>query len=409
MIHLDADTYLIRAGDPPTCGYLIERGSVEVLLDRPDGEHVVAVLGPGEIVGEMALLDGAPRTASVRSRESCLLLPITAENIAKRLAAADPLLQLVLGTVLDRFRSTLTSVAGNMPSTTDRRGARAPAIVVAATAELRLGEELDRALEGDQIVVHYQPIVRLSDNRIAGFEALARWAHPARGLVPPSVFIPLAEAAGLSGRLAHVCLTQVMRDLAKMQAIATHRPEHIDPPHVAVNISGHDLKTCDLVRDLSAVVTASGGSPGWITLELTETALVHSPSEAAAKLEDARRFGFKIAVDDFGTGYSSLNYIRTLPVDVLKIDQAFVQSMPECATTHSIVVSMLQLAKTLKLAVVAEGVETAEQHAMLRKLGCDFGQGYLFGRPLPLDQTLALMNTWRSTAGSAPVICASAA
>ena len=187
MIHLDANTYLLRAGDPPTCGYLIERGSVDVLLERPDGEHVLAVLGPGEIVGEMALLDQAPRTASVRSREECLLLPITADHIAKRLAVADPVLQLVLGTILDRFRATLDSVAGKAPARAAPVAAAKQSIVAAATAELRLQKELKGAFDEGQILVYYQPIVRLSNGRLKGFEALARWAHTTRGLVPPSV------------------------------------------------------------------------------------------------------------------------------------------------------------------------------------------------------------------------------
>ena len=409
MIHLDANTYLLRAGDPPTCGYLIERGSVDVLLERPGGEHVLAVLGPGEIVGEMALLDRAPRTASVRSREECLLLPITADHIAKRLALADPVLRLVLGTLLDRLRATLDSVTGKaslqgMPMTAEKQ-----AVVAAATAELRLQRELEGAFDEGQIIVHYQPIVRLSDGRLSGFEALARWAHPVRGLVPPSVFIPLAEASGLSGRLARICLTQVGRGLTSMQSIAVRRPRHIERPRIAVNISGHDLKTYDLVKELGEIIVAGGHTPDSITLELTETALVHSPSDAALKLEDARRLGFRVAVDDFGTGYSSLNYIRTLPVDTLKIDQAFVQTMSDCATTKSIVASMLQLAGSLRLDVVGEGIETAGQRSLLQILGCEFGQGFLFGRPLPLDQTLTLMRTWRAEGATLPTICAPAA
>ncbi len=409
MIHLDANTYLLRAGDPPTCGYLIERGSVDVLLERADGEHVLAVLGPGEIVGEMALVDHAPRTASVRTREECLLLPITADHMAKRLAAADPVLRLVLGTILDRFRATLDSVAGKAVSRIAPLAPEKRLVVAAATAELRLQKELQGAFDDGQILVHYQPIVRLSDGCLTGFEALARWAHPVRGLVPPSVFVPLAEVSGLSGRLARTCLAHVARDLSRLKAVALRRPAHIEGPRVAVNISGYDLKTYDLVQELGDVIAAGGHSADCITLELTETALVHSPSDAAAKLEDARRLGFKIAVDDFGTGYSSLNYIRTLPVDTLKIDKAFVQSMLDCATTRSIVMSMLRLAASLGVHVVGEGVETAEQRSLLDELGCGFGQGYLFGRPLPLDQTLALMKTWRCDGASLPVTCAPAA
>ena len=407
MICLAADTYLLRAGDAATCAYLIEQGSMEVLLEQKSGERLIAVLGPGEIVGEMALIDHAPRTASVRSREECLLLPITEENIAKRLAAADPLLRLVLGTVLDRFRATLHDASGDVGRSTARNTKRSH-VAAAAREDLRLEQELGEAFADGQIMVHYQPIVRLATGRLAGFEALARWAHPTRGLVPPSMFIPLAEASGLSGPLACACLLQVTSDLAALQEAAASRPAHVEGPRVAVNISGQDLTTFDLVRSLSAIVENSKHSTDMITLELTETALVHSPMEAAEKLREARRLGFKVAVDDFGTGYSSLNYVRMLPIDSLKIDQAFVQSMMDCATTRSIVVSMLRLAETLNVKVVGEGIETHAQRSLLQMLGCEFGQGYLFGRPLPLHQTLELMRNWRASAVDA-AICATAA
>ena len=266
----------------------------------------------------------------------------------------------------------------------------------AALAELRIEKELRAALAEGQVRVYYQPITRLADGRLAGFEALARWLHPTRGLVPPTTFVPIAEASGLSAELAIVCLGQVVRDLAALRARAAGRPDHVERPYVAVNISGHDLTTPDFIEHLSAIARA-GDDASAVTLELTETALVHSPSQAADALASARRLGFKIAVDDFGTGYSSLNYIRTLPIDGLKIDKTFVQGASDCATTRSIVASMLQLAESIGLKVVGEGVETVAQHALLQMLGCEFGQGYLFGRPLPFDQTLNLLDGWRAT------------
>ena len=394
MIHLDADAYLLREGDLATCGFLIERGSLEVILERPQGNRVLAVLGAGEIVGEMALVDRAPRTASVRARENCLLLPITADHITKRIAAADPVLQLVLGTVLDRFRATLHEIgrSGSVQPITSKN----QRVTAAALAELRLEKELEIALREDQISVYYQPIVNLADGRLAGFEALARWKHPTRGLIPPMTFVPIAEASGLSGVLAKICLQHVMSALPDLRARGAANVGQCDHLRVSVNVSGNDLTLPNFVRDLNDIVVASGADLDALTLELTETALVHSPSEAATALEAMRQLGFKIAVDDFGTGYSSLNYIRTLPVDSLKIDKSFVEGMCYCSTTRSIVASMLQLAGSLGLVVVGEGVETPAQQALLRELGCAFGQGYLFGHPLPLDETLALAAGWRA-------------
>ena len=404
MISLDEGAYLIRQGDVPTCGYLIERGSMDVLVESDCGERHIAVLVEGEIVGELALIDRAPRTASVRAREACLLLPITAENLEKRLAVADPVLHLVLGTVLDRFRGMLgatdpASHASFMPY-------RTGALRTAASVELRLEREFADALAEGQITVHYQPIVRLSDGCLTGFEALARWLHPERGMIPPTTFVPIAEASGASGALTRVCLAQVMRDLPVLRARGASRRDHVDDPRISVNISGHDLMIPGFIDALVAIVRDGGGSPADITLELTETMLVRNPGEAAVALQQARDFGFKIAVDDFGTGYSTLNYIRTLPIDTLKIDKSFIQGMADCATTRSIVASTLMLAASLEIAVVGEGVEIGEQHGLLLMLGCDYGQGYLFGRPLPLGQVLGLIDGWTGMAAPTTAIYA---
>ena len=402
MLHLDAGTILIREGDQPTSAFLIEDGRLEVYIDSPNGDRSLAILGPGEIVGEMALVDQAPRSASVRAIEACLLLPITAEYLNKRLAAADPVLRLILGTILDRFRTTLKGLGGRphgkaVTATADQ------AIRTAATTELRIEKELEVALREGQILVYYQPIVRLATGCLSGFEALARWHHPAHGIVPPSVFVPVAEASGLSGELSAVCLRQVARDLAALDARAADRTSQIEKLRVSINIAGYDLMIPDFIRDLGAIVTSAGQEVSRITLELTETALVHSPSEAAKALDFARQLGFVVAVDDFGTGYSTLNYVRTLPVDMLKIDGGFIQGMAACSTTHSIVASMLQLAASLNLLVVGEGIESEAERGMLQMLGCELGQGYLFGRPQPLEQTLALVSRWRTPAAPAPI------
>ena len=397
MIFLDEGAYLIRQGDVPTCGYLIERGSVDVLFECDGGERQLAVLGEGEIVGEMALIDRAPRSASVRAREACMLLPITAESLEKRLAVADPVLHLVLGTVLDRFRAML-GASDSPPPATGCAPSRTASSRAAANAELRLEREFADALVEGQISVHYQPIVRLSDGCLTGFEALARWLHPERGLIPPTTFVPIAEASGSSGALTRVCLAQVMRDLPALRARGAARRSHVGDPRISVNISGHDLMIPGFVDALVAIVRDGGGSPDDITLELTETMLVRNPGEAAVALQQARDLGFKIAVDDFGTGYATLNYIRTLPIDTLKIDKSFIQGMTECATTRSIVASTLMLAASLEIAVVGEGIEIGEQHGLLQMLGCDYGQGYLFGRPLPLAQVLGLIDGWTGVA-----------
>lgn len=400
MIDLQTGAYLVRQGDAPTGAYLIESGTVEVLTSTDDGERLLAVLGAGEIIGEMALVDRAPRTASVRAREACVLMPIAAESLEKRLAGADPVLRLVLDTILGRYRALLgvDDAYAMLPR-------RAGALREQACAELRLEEEFAAAVLAGQIHVYYQPIVSLTDHRLTGFEALARWIHPVRGLIPPSIFVPIAEASGSSTALTHACLSRVIDDLPKLRKRAVGRGGHVDDLHISINISGHDLMVPGFIRAMAARALAAGTAPSSLTLELTETVLVHNPSEAAAALQEARTLGFRVAVDDFGTGYSTLNYIRTLPIDMLKIDRSFVQGMADCATTRSIVASTLMLAASLEISVVGEGIELSDQHALLQMLGCDYGQGYLFGRPMPLAQALQLVETWNAVVATGP-ICA---
>lgn len=407
MMKLEAGVYLLREGDPPTCGYLIESGRLEVLLERDGAPRTLAILGPGELVGEMALVDNAPRTANVRAIEACELLPITPEHVAARLAGADPILRLVLGTVLDRFRTTLRSFGGEAAAPTPARDRQVRA---AALAELRLEKELRTAIDAGQLAVHYQPIVSILDQRLIGFEALARWSHPDRGLIPPDVFIPVAEASGLSADVACFCLAQVSRDVPLIAEFAATGNDRAPAPKVSINISGNDLTVPGFIARLGAIAQRGAAGTRAVTLELTETALVQSPSEAASALDAARALGFRIAVDDFGTGYSSLNYIRTLPVDCLKIDRTFVQGMSHCANTRSIVASMIQLAHQLDLEVVGEGIETEDQRMVLEALGCELGQGYLFGRPAPLAQTIELAGRWRRPAKiEMPVILSASA
>ena len=387
MIILAPQDYLVRQGDPFSSAFLVESGCLEVVHERAEGEQLLAVLGPGEIVGEMALVDAAPRSASVRAREASVLLPITTGQIRSRLAGADPVLRLLLDTVLVRFRSTLHQFGGQM--LTPREMPDNDAVKAAALAQLATARELAYAIKNGDIVVHYQPIVDLADGRIVALEALTRWQHALRGLIPPVIFVPVAEANDLSAALAVACVRIVARDYARLQA-ACAAPGR--PLRVCINISGQDLCSEDFIETMGLV---AGPIAERITLELTETALIHNATIAADRLGAARYMGFSVAVDDFGAGYSSYGYVQTLPLDTLKIDKAYVQGMGECFTSRSIITSMVQLADALGLATIGEGIETEADLVALRASGCTYGQGYLFSRPVAFVDALALLENWK--------------
>lgn len=243
-----------------------------------------------------------------------------------------------------------------------------------------LEAELRAAIDGQSLSVHYQPVLNLADGSLYGVEALARWRHPSRGLVRPDEFIPLAEETGLILSLGELVLGKALR-----QGSAWCRGESA-ALRVAVNVSAVQLARPGFARGFLESAGRAGLSPTNLSVEITESALVAKIDEANAALGALRAVGVSVSVDDFGTGYSSLSYIKDLPVDQLKIDKGFVKEMARSSVAREIVTGTVSLAHKLGLNVVAEGVETAEQFYLLRELGCDYAQGFLFGKALPASE-----------------------
>jgi EAL domain-containing protein (putative c-di-GMP-specific phosphodiesterase class I) len=255
-----------------------------------------------------------------------------------------------------------------------------------ATARQRLEMEqaLRRGLERDQFIVHYQPEVELATGALAGYEALARWQDPQRGLVPPQDFIPAAEAMGLMDALGARILAIACRDAVLWQR---------DVPagvRVAVNVSPSQLRFHGFVKSLEHILSSTGLPAGLLELEITEGAVIEHGPQTTEVLDAIARLGVQLAVDDFGTGYSSLGYLKRLPIDKVKIDRSFIADLPGDADAGAIVNAIIALSHNLGLQVVAEGVETQAQVDYLRERGCDLAQGYFFGRPQPLEALQAI-------------------
>jgi diguanylate cyclase (GGDEF)-like protein len=242
---------------------------------------------------------------------------------------------------------------------------------------LVLEKDLRAALARDEIGVVFQPRVHLHDRRVVGAEALARWQHSTRGSVSPATFIPLAEEIGVMDTLGIQVLTKTCARLSQW------RRHGLAVDAVSVNLSPRQLRSRDLASVVSEVVARAGLQPADIELEITEGALVDDLDVTRAILHQLREAGFRIALDDFGTGYSSLSYLKTLPIDVMKVDRSFVIDLARNTGSQAIANAIITMAHTVGIRVVAEGIETAEQANLLRKWGCDEGQGYLFARPMP--------------------------
>jgi EAL domain-containing protein (putative c-di-GMP-specific phosphodiesterase class I) len=255
-----------------------------------------------------------------------------------------------------------------------------PEISTHAHERLELMSDLRRALDNRELVLHYQPQF-LANGDLAGFEALLRWQHPRLGLVPPLKFIPLAEETGLIVPIGNWVLKEACRQMAAW------RQAGFEYLRVAVNVSTLQFERDDWLDAVAQTLEETGLPPSCLELELTESLVVRNADYAVGRLLKLRGMGVSSAIDDFGTGYSSLKYLQQLPIDSLKIDQAFVRNIessdPERAGSDAIVRAIVTLAQRLGLRVAAEGVETEHQLDFLRKLGCDLIQGYLFAKPMP--------------------------
>jgi diguanylate cyclase (GGDEF)-like protein/PAS domain S-box-containing protein len=262
-----------------------------------------------------------------------------------------------------------------------------PSMHLAVVERLQLESDLQKALDRDELQLHYQPIVDLADRSIVGVEALLRWNHPDRGMVSPGEFIPLAEETGLIIPIGRWVLLEACTQIAAWQDLFSTEP----PLHISVNVSMKQLSHGDVVADVREALDRSGIDPAGLTLELTESALVQDPDATVQVLRQLKALGVRLAVDDFGTGYSSLSYLQRFPVDILKIDRSFVEGVVDGSQNPALVRAIVDIGHSLKLETVAEGIEHDEELTQCRALQCHLGQGYLFARPAKGDDIEELL------------------
>jgi diguanylate cyclase (GGDEF)-like protein/PAS domain S-box-containing protein len=253
-----------------------------------------------------------------------------------------------------------------------------PAMHVAVLQRLELGADLRGALERDELRLVYQPIVELATGRMTGVEALLRWHHPERGVVPPATFIPIAEETGLIVPIGRWVVREACRQLRQWELEA----DDATVPAVSINISGRQLQEPTLPGEIAAILAETGVDPRRVVFEITEGVVMEHTEETVAALHALKELGVSLAIDDFGTGYSSLSYLQRFPIDILKIDKTFVDGVGQGGSDAVLARTIIALGGMLHLRLVAEGVELKEQHDHLNALGCHLGQGYLFARPL---------------------------
>lgn len=374
-------------GETGERAFLIERGQIDISFERRGRPVRIASLGAGEIFGEMALIDDRPRSATAVAAAETEAIVIRRDQIQLVLRGADPTLALLLRVLLGRFRS-MQGLLDSMPDPgmMAAKSEATPTTDQIAIDRLRMEEEIAQAMEQQAFDLLLQPIVSLESGAVSGFETLLRWRHPTRGLVPPNILVQLAESSALIRQLDQWVISSALERLRVLQERA--READRPAPFVSVNLSGASFAD-DADASAGAIVDllkASGAPPGAVKIEITEAALIKNPSEVSRALEALRAAGAHVALDDFGTGYSSLSYLVGFPITTLKIDRMFVSDMLDDPRSLEVVRAVVGLAHAMRLETIAEGVESTEQLQTLWRLGCEFAQGFLLGRPMSLDQ-----------------------
>ncbi len=377
-MQITAGTLIFAEGDEPTSAFLIEAGTVEISRMQNGQRLVLSHLGPGDLLGEMAVIDDAPRTATAIALSECMLFPIDSAQITERLSKTDPIIRSLMEGQLKRYRGALAAMQGKRDSTPEIESPSAQAGI----GKIRLETHLREALATDGLDVRYQPLLHVASGKIAGYEALVRWTHPERGPISPMEFVALAEETSLI-----VPIGEYVFDTA-CKAVSRFIDAGADPkPFIAVNVSARQLSHPGLIDRIVARVDAAGLPRGSLKVEITESQALDY-EQVAKVIALCHEHGIKVALDDFGTGYSHLTHLHKLAFDTMKVDQAFTRSMLEDPRSMAIVEAIVRMGKAIGADIVVEGIETEPMLQALRDLGCDYAQGYLIGKPQTLEELL---------------------
>jgi EAL domain-containing protein (putative c-di-GMP-specific phosphodiesterase class I) len=414
----DTDEYLFREGDPGNCAYIIDSGMVEVTLDKEGRKLTMATLTKGDILGEMAIIDRLPRSASARAIAPTVVTAIPLDYVSQKIEQSDPTVRMFFRLAMARYRDLNARLGQVFEGLSLSQGEASGDDFASSTMELKnvvsqftemqkridsavtkpahsngsalFGEEtleitkllvteeklLKTAMTKKEFRLHYQPIIDLASNRIVGCEALVRWQHPSGELLPPSRFIPQAEDSGLIIDLGY----WIAEEACNFQSrLANDFQKDI---FIAINLSGKQFDDPFLVPSLADIMDRTGVRREQVKFEITESLLIDNPELAIQSLNQLKETGAKLAIDDFGTGYSSFSYLHRFPFDILKIDRVFIGAMSRSKKSNQIVKSLVNLSHDLGMDVVAEGIESEHQAELMRNYKAAYGQGFHFSRPV---------------------------
>ncbi len=423
----DTDEYIFSEGDPGDCAYIIDSGMVEVAFDKDGRKLVMATLTKGDILGEMAIIDRLPRTASARAIVPTEVTAIPLDYVTQKIEQSDPTVRMFLRLTMARYRDLNARLGQVFEGLSLDQGDASGDAFASSTMELKnvmsqymemqkridtavtkpapaessslFGEKtleitkllvteeklLKQAMTKKEFRLYYQPIIDLTNNRIVGCEALVRWNHPSGELVLPSRFVGSAENSGLIIELGY----WIAEEACHFQGRLFN--DFQKDLFVTINLSGKQFEDQFLVPSLADIMDRTGARREQIKFEITESLLIENPELATQSLYQLRETGAKLAIDDFGTGYSSFSYLHRFPFDTMKIDRAFISAMSRSQKSNQIVKSLVNLSHDLGMEVVAEGIESELEADLMRNYKAAFGQGFYFSRPVNETEFVKLL------------------
>lgn len=393
-----AGSTIFKAGDSRDHAYIIESGEVLITAGIKAEHEVHATIGAGELFGESAILEDGKRTGTARAIQDTNVFVLSRDILKERMSALDPLVSLVVSMLIEKYRLSRQVQAEIETAQDAARTALSrqnTALIasyeeqkITALKELQIEQELRRGLENREFKPYLQPIVEFKTGRIVGFETLIRWHHPEKGVIFPNHFIPVAERTNVIQLIDQRMLEAACEIIPAMHKMLGKQAGDM---FISVNLSGANFDSDEVVKMVRKVVRGAPFDPMQIKLEITESALVGDSNRAADILSNLKKLGVSIALDDFGTGYSSLGYLHKFSIDGLKIDRSFVQQIHDSEKSLDIIRAVVGLAKAFKLGIIAEGIEEQRDIDVLRDLGCQYGQGYHFGKPIEATEALRLL------------------
>lgn len=383
---------IFKAGDEGDCAYIVDVGRVQIFSENFGVEIPINILGPGEIFGEMAILDRSCRSASSRALEDLQVSVVSRQQFEQRMDQADPIVRLLVSILLKRMRNNLGAPKEETDSDiNEQKRIEQEQNHSKVIEKIKFEAELFEALVNQAFMLYFQPIINAHTGKALGFEALIRWQSDTRGMVRPDLFMGVAEETSLITPIGRWVFEKACECLKQFQNhIKTISPSTQDF-FVTVNISGKQFSDVNFFQMLETLPIKYDVKEKNIKLEITEKILLEG-NIFFYWIEKCRSMGYPVSLDDFGTGYSMLSYLSDFNVDNLKIDQSFIRKIEQDHKTRIIVQAIINIAKGLGIEVISEGVETEKQARILRELGCDIFQGYYFGRPMPFTDALKFLD-----------------